>query len=111
MMHAMAFAWGARTYVMGILNITPDSFSGDGLAGKCPAEVLEQARRLVAAGADILDVGGESTRPGAQPVSASEEMERVLPVISALAAERPYPFPLTPTRPKLPKPLCKPGRG
>jgi len=91
-MHAMAFAWGARTYVMGILNITPDSFSGDGLAGKCPAEVLEQARRLVAAGADILDVGGESTRPGAQPVSASEEMERVLPVISALAAELSVPI-------------------
>ncbi len=72
---------------MGILNMTPDSFSGDGLAAKSAAEVLEQARQLVAAGADSLDVGGESTRPGAQPVSAADEIERVLPVIRAIAAE------------------------
>jgi dihydropteroate synthase len=80
--------WGARTYVMGIVNTTPDSFSGDGLAGASPAELVERAvaqgRAMVDAGADILDVGGESTRPGAAPVSAAEEQARVLPVIAAL---------------------------
>ena len=85
-------AWGSRTYVMGILNITPDSFSGDGLlAGKEQPDyvqlALEQARRFVAAGADILDVGGESTRPGSQPVTLEQELERVLPVVRALVAE------------------------
>ncbi len=72
------FTWGSRTYVMGILNITPDSFSGDGLlpspSGEGRSEgisaALEQARQFLADGADILDVGGESTRPGSQPVNA-----------------------------------------
>ena len=77
--------WGTRTYVMGILNVTPDSFSGDGLLQVDAA--LEQARRFAAAGVDILDVGGESTRPGAQPVSLDEELERVIPVIRSVAAE------------------------
>jgi dihydropteroate synthase/2-amino-4-hydroxy-6-hydroxymethyldihydropteridine diphosphokinase len=82
-------AFGARTYVMGILNITPDSFSGDGLfaSGDPVRLAIEQARRYVAAGVDILDVGGESTRPGAQLVGEEEEQERVIPVIAALAAE------------------------
>lgn len=82
--------WGARTYVMGIVNVTPDSFSGDGLlAGEAPAlqAALEQARGFVSAGVDILDVGGESTRPGSQPVDADQELARVLPVIQALSAE------------------------
>ena len=82
--------WGSRTYVMGILNITPDSFSGDGLLAEDDAVVqlaLEQARRFVADGVDILDVGGESTRPGSQPVNADQELDRVLPVIRALSAE------------------------
>lgn len=92
------FEWGARTYVMGILNITPDSFSGDGLlrqpgsltGGTAKVErALHQAGRFLAAGADILDVGGESTRPGSQTVSADEELERVLPVVEALASEFP----------------------
>ncbi|HJS29599.1 MAG TPA: dihydropteroate synthase, partial [Anaerolineales bacterium] len=71
---------------MGILNLTPDSFSGDGLiAARDPVEeALKQAGRFLAAGADILDVGGESTRPGAQPVGTSEELARVLPFIQAL---------------------------
>jgi dihydropteroate synthase len=92
------FAWGSRTYLMGILNITPDSFSGDGLMVEVGASAewletemvqasLEQARRFVAAGADILDVGGESTRPGSLALQAEQEMQRVLPVIHALAAE------------------------
>ena len=84
------FDWGSRTYVMGILNITPDSFSGDGLwdpsALGLTERVVDQAQRFIEAGADILDVGGESTRPGALPVSRDEEMHRVLPVIQALKA-------------------------
>jgi dihydropteroate synthase len=88
------FSWGTRTYVMGILNITPDSFSGDGLAaaGDVVAAALAQARRFAAAGADILDVGGESTRPGAEVVSSAAEQARVLPVIQALAAELEVPI-------------------
>jgi dihydropteroate synthase len=81
------FEWGTRTYVMGVLNLTPDSFSGDGLADQSLEVILQQARNYVQAGVDILDVGGESTRPGAAPVSAQEEMERVLPVINSLAKE------------------------
>ena len=85
------FDWGTRTYLMGILNITPDSFSGDGLMAKGDTveSSLEQARRFVAAGAAILDVGGESTRPGSEPISVVEERRRVLPVIEALASEFP----------------------
>ena len=85
------FDWGTRTYVMGILNITPDSFSGDGIFAKSDGvEVaLEQARRFVEAGAVMLDVGGESTRPGSNPVDAEEERGRVIPVIKALAKNLP----------------------
>lgn len=80
-------AFGVRTYVMGIVNVTPDSFSGDGIlrAGDPLQAAVEQARSFVAAGVDILDVGGESTRPGAQLVSEEEELERVIPVVEALA--------------------------
>lgn len=89
------FEWGSRTYVMGILNITPDSFSGDGLLSPSSSlqidldRTLEQARRFLAAGGDILDVGGESTRPGAVQVDAEEETQRVVPVIRALREEFP----------------------
>jgi dihydropteroate synthase len=91
--------WGSRTYLMGILNVTPDSFSGDGLFASFvedPGESAQQshldrtlslANRFVSAGVDILDVGGESTRPGSSPVSAEAELERVVPVIEALASE------------------------
>jgi dihydropteroate synthase/2-amino-4-hydroxy-6-hydroxymethyldihydropteridine diphosphokinase len=79
--------FGLRTYLMGIINLTPDSFSGDGLyqAGDLLQSALAQAQQFVEAGVDILDVGGESTRPGAQLVAEKEELERVLPVVSALA--------------------------
>lgn len=88
-LQGQTLTWGARTYVMGILNLTPDSFSGDGLvagggAASAVQVALELARRFVDAGADILDVGGESTRPGSESVSADEEIDRVLPVIEAL---------------------------
>ncbi|MEI7744177.1 MAG: dihydropteroate synthase [Chloroflexota bacterium] len=85
------FAWGARTYLMGILNVTPDSFSGDGLlaAADPVAAALDQARSMVAAGADILDVGGASSRPGHAGIAPAEEIERVVPVIAAVAAALP----------------------
>jgi len=78
--------WGERTYVMGILNLTPDSFSGDGLAGSedLVTSALAQADEFVKSGADILDLGAESSRPGSQPVPAETELERLLPVLKAL---------------------------
>ncbi|MBP1179152.1 dihydropteroate synthase [Methylobacterium sp. PvR107] len=82
---------GGRTLVMGILNVTPDSFSDGGLfAGEAAA--VAQAERLVADGAAILDIGGESTRPGHIPVSAEDEQARVLPVIRAVAPQLPVPI-------------------
>ncbi len=78
------FAWGSRTYIMGIVNVTPDSFSGDGLALDVEAAV-RQAVQMREDGADIIDVGGESTRPGAGELPAEEEIRRVLPVIERLA--------------------------
>ena len=77
------FPWGARTYVMGIVNVTPDSFSGDGLPDTAAA--VGRGIFLAENGADILDVGGESTRPGATPVEPEEELDRVRPVIEALS--------------------------
>jgi dihydropteroate synthase len=90
------FAWGERTFVMGILNVTPDSFSGDGLlAGRTdqPLDPVEravaQASRMVMEGADLLDIGGESTRPGHEPVDTVAEIARIVPVITAVAAALP----------------------
>jgi dihydropteroate synthase len=99
------FRWGERTFVMGILNVTPDSFSGDGLlrddaaarggeqAGDAARAAIEAAvaagRTMVADGADLLDIGGESTRPGHTRVEADEERRRVVPVIAALRAALP----------------------
>jgi dihydropteroate synthase len=82
----MEFRWGSRTYIMGIINVTPDSFSGDGLAYNVQGAV-QQGRRFVEEGADILDVGGESTRPGHTPVDVEEELRRVIPVIEGLVAK------------------------
>jgi dihydropteroate synthase len=94
------FAWGERTFVMGIVNVTPDSFSGDGLLAGAPPDpgsaarsadisdligaAVAQARSMVAEGADLLDVGGESTRPGHVEVATNEEIRRVVPVIEAI---------------------------
>jgi dihydropteroate synthase len=97
--------WGERTYLMGTINMTTDSFSGDGLyqaaltreetglhEGKNSEDLvlkaaLEQARRFIDAGVDILDIGGESTRPGSMPIEADEEMRRVIPIIEAIASQ------------------------
>lgn len=83
--------FGSRTYVMGIVNATPDSFSGDGLLGAPAAEAaaVEQAVRMVAEGADIIDVGGESTRPGHEPVSVEEECSRIVDIVGAIRARLP----------------------
>jgi len=80
--------FGERTLVMGILNVTPDSFSGDGLLrqDRWIEATVARAREMVAEGADLLDVGGESTRPGADPVPLDEELRRVIPAIEALVA-------------------------
>lgn len=90
------FRWGERTFVMGIVNATPDSFSGDGILGGAAnadgdpvALAVAQATRMVEDGADIIDVGGESTRPGHAAVDAEEEERRVVPVIHALRAALP----------------------
>jgi dihydropteroate synthase len=85
------FRWGERTFVMGILNATPDSFSGDGLLGdRDPAgAAVVRARAMAADGADILDIGGESTRPGHESVGADEEIARVVPVVEAVRAALP----------------------
>jgi dihydropteroate synthase len=86
------FDWGSRTYVMGILNVTPDSFSGDGLlaAPNDPvAAAVALGRRMVEEGADLLDIGGESSRPGHSEVPAADEIARVAPVVAALRAALP----------------------
>ena len=79
------FYWGKRTYVMGVINVSPDSFSGDGLADVEGA--VSRAKQLASDGADIIDIGGESTRPGSSPVSTDEELRRVIPVVEKLAHE------------------------
>ena len=84
--HAVRDILGQRTIVMGVINVTPDSFSGDGLGGDVSGAV-EQARRFLAEGAQILDIGGESTRPGHEPVSPRIEAQRVVPVIERLVGE------------------------
>lgn len=75
-----------RARVMGILNVTPDSFSDGGRHADRP-KALDHARRMIAAGADIIDIGGESTRPGARPVTTQDEIMRTLPVVAMLRAE------------------------
>ena len=78
------WTWGKRTYIMGILNVTPDSFSDGGQYFDL-ASAIAQGQKLVAEGADVLDIGGQSTRPGATIVPLAEELRRVIPVVKALA--------------------------
>lgn len=82
---------GKRTYIMGILNVTPDSFS-DGGKFLDLDKAVEHAKRMVAEGADIIDVGGESTRPGSQEISAEEELKRIMPVLERLVKELEVPI-------------------
>ncbi len=83
---SQTFAWGDRTYLMGILNVTPDSFS-DGGQFNSVEKALEQARAMIAAGVDIIDIGGQSTRPGAEQVTLQAELDRTVPVIEAIRAQ------------------------
>ena len=78
------FRWGERTYIMGVLNVTPDSFS-DGGKYLDPEKAVYRALRMQEEGADIIDIGGESTRPGAEPVPVEEELRRICPVLEELA--------------------------
>ena len=96
--------------VMGVLNVTPDSFS-DGGAFATPASALEHAQRMVREGAAIIDVGGESTRPGASAVSAEEECSRVLPIITALAGTLPVPISIDTSKPEVMRAAVAAGAG
>jgi dihydropteroate synthase len=86
-----AFKWGTRTYVMGIVNCTPDSFSDDGIleSDNVVEAALAQVQKFVEQGVDIVDVGGQSTRPGAEQVSIEEELNRVIPTVKAIRAKYP----------------------
>jgi dihydropteroate synthase len=100
------FAWGLRTYVMGVINVTPDSFSGDGLVGADSRDLVvravEQATQMAGEGADILDVGGESTRPGHAEVGIEEERTRTEPVVRAIRAALPdMPISIDTTKPEV----------
>ncbi|OYX29655.1 MAG: dihydropteroate synthase [Caulobacterales bacterium 32-69-10] len=95
---------------MGIVNVTPDSFS-DGGRHFGRAAALEHARRLIAAGADILDIGGESTRPGAEPVPEAEELERTVPLIEAIRAESPIPISIDTLKPAVAWAAARAGAG
>lgn len=93
------FHWGKRTYIMGIINVSPDSFSGDSV--KEIGEAVAKARQFVAEGADILDIGGESTRPGSRPVTVAEEIQRVVSVIRAISAEIDIPLSVDTYKPEV----------
>jgi dihydropteroate synthase len=99
-----------RPAVMGILNITPDSFS-DGGVFLSPDKAIAQALCMVEEGADIIDIGGESTRPGAQPVSAREEVDRVFPVLETLRAQIPLPLSIDTSKPEVMRAAVAAGAG
>ncbi|WP_224242714.1 dihydropteroate synthase [Hyalangium gracile] len=102
------FIFGARTHVMGVVNVTPDSFSDGGRYPSAEAAIAH-GLRLAEAGADVLDVGGESTRPGSQPVSAEEELARVLPVLEGLRARTPVPLSVDTTKAAVAREVLKAG--
>jgi dihydropteroate synthase len=102
------FAWGTRTYVMGVVNVTPDSFSDGGRYLRAEAAIAHGVA-LAEAGADLLDVGGESTRPGSQPVGAEEELARVLPVIEGLRARTAVPLSVDTTKAGVARAALKAG--
>lgn len=94
------FAWGSRTLIVGILNVTPDSFAGDGIVDVKRAVAL--AEQMVLDGADIIDIGGESTRPGHQPIDQDLELQRVVPVVERAVARLPEtPISIDTTKPSV----------
>jgi dihydropteroate synthase len=102
------FVWGQRTYIMGVLNVTPDSFSDGGLFNNT-ATALAQAQAMVAAGVDIIDIGGQSTRPGAAQISLPEELDRVLPILEVLRSEISVPISVDTTRASVAKAAIEAG--
>lgn len=103
-----SLTYGARTLVMGVLNVTPDSFS-DGGQYLAVDQALEHARQLIEEGVDIIDVGGESTRPGSEFVSATEELDRVMPVIESLAKQTAVPISIDTTKAEVAREALKAG--
>lgn len=103
-----ALIWGQKTYVMGILNVTPDSFSDGGEFASLEAAV-HQAQTLAAAGVDLLDIGGQSTRPGAMEISLAEELVRVMPVITAIREILNIPISIDTTRSEVAQAALKAG--
>ena len=99
---------GERTLIMGILNVTPDSFS-DGAQFLTPFVAVERARQMIDEGADLIDIGGESTRPGAGVITAEEEMQRVIPVIEALADQIDVPLSIDTTKSSVARAALKAG--
>ena len=104
------FEWGSRTYVMGIINVTPDSFSGYGIGGD-EERAVSQGLRMVNEVADMLDVGGESTRPGHQPITAAEEIGRTESVVARLARETEIPISIDTYKLALHHPIRTPQKG
>lgn len=102
------FQWGQRTYLMGVLNVTPDSFS-DGGDFNSTSAALAQTWAMVAAGVDIIDVGGQSTRPGAEQITLEEELERVIPVVQILRSEMTVPISVDTTRAAVAKAAIEAG--
>ncbi len=100
----------SRPTVMGVLNVTPDSLS-DGGRYLQPTEALRRAETMAAEGAALIDVGGESTRPGATPVSVREELDRVLPVVERLARELPIPISVDTSKPEIIREAARAGAG
>src|SRR5438132_2420146 len=92
-----SLAYGERTLVMGVLNVTPDSFS-DGGQFFTRERAVDHAEQMINEGADLIDIGGKSTRPGAEPISGTEELRRVIPVIKALVASVPAPISIDTTK-------------
>ncbi|MGQ9499397.1 MAG: dihydropteroate synthase [Dissulfurimicrobium sp.] len=92
-----SFCWGKKTYIMGVINVTPDSFS-DGGAFLALDDARRQAETMIEQGADILDIGGESTRPFSDPVSAEEEINRVIPLIKAIRKVTDHPISIDTTK-------------
>ncbi|AFZ44339.1 Dihydropteroate synthase [Halothece sp. PCC 7418] len=103
-----SFLWGEQTYLMGVLNITPDSFSDGGDYNNLE-EAFQRAAALVEAGADILDVGGQSTRPGAKQISPEEELERVIPIIKRIRKHLNIPISVDTTRAEIAQQAVRAG--
>ena len=103
-----SFIWGKQTYLMGVLNITPDSFSDGGDYNNLE-EALQRAWALVEAGADILDIGGQSTRPGAKQISLEEELERVIPIIKRIRKNLNIPISVDTTRAEIAQQAVRAG--